>query len=168
MDVGDHIHVYHVDDYYEAKITERDGGKVRIHYVGWAMRYDEWLSEDSDRILRRDEDGMPCSTEQECSESTVVASEKFIDDMSTRSSTNKRKNEEEHSGGARKRPSIQLRSGPLGSPDVSGTPAGVRVGLDSEGTQAVSPDSGRDCGLCLMAISWGFCGLSWVFSPVSC
>ena len=30
---------------------DKDNNKVKIHYQGWKDKYDEWLLEDSDRII---------------------------------------------------------------------------------------------------------------------
>ena len=41
-------------EYHPCKILDRRDGKIEVHYQGWKKRYDEWLEEDSPRILREE------------------------------------------------------------------------------------------------------------------
>ncbi len=43
LDVGDAVEkCYGNGKWYQAKIIERNGSQVKLHFVGWAKKYDEW------------------------------------------------------------------------------------------------------------------------------
>ncbi|CAB3366649.1 Hypothetical predicted protein [Cloeon dipterum] len=47
------------DSWYDAKVVDVEGTEVLIHYINWAVRHDEWISMDSNRIRALSENNKP-------------------------------------------------------------------------------------------------------------
>ena len=48
---GDLLNVEHRGRIYRAKIVDAEESRVKIHYVGWKSRWDEWIEMFSTRIV---------------------------------------------------------------------------------------------------------------------
>ena len=56
--VGDKLKVLDRGETYDCQIMQKVGSKLEVHYYGWNGRYDEWLDEDSPRILKEHDDAV--------------------------------------------------------------------------------------------------------------
>jgi len=60
MGVGDHVDCLDsVSKWCNAEIVAKKGGRLKVHFTGWSFKYDEWLPEDSHRLLKQWKRGTP-------------------------------------------------------------------------------------------------------------
>lgn len=58
--IGEHIDCLDsVNKWCNAEIVAKRGPMLKVHFTGWSYKYDEWISEDSERVLKQWRRGMP-------------------------------------------------------------------------------------------------------------
>ena len=60
-DIGDDMSVMEDGKLYKCKVVGRRGEEIQVHFVNWNARYDQWLHEDSPRIVGDSGDVASCS-----------------------------------------------------------------------------------------------------------
>ena len=71
---GDFVSVEHRGRIYRAKIVDTRGSQVKVHYVGWKARWDEWMEGCSPRIVV---DVLGDGDEMDAAEEAVLRAELF-------------------------------------------------------------------------------------------
>ena len=54
FEVGEHIDCLDTyDKWLNAEVVQKRNGQLKVHYSGYAFKYDEWLPQDSPRLLKQ-------------------------------------------------------------------------------------------------------------------
>ena len=79
--VGDKIYVQDKKDlkFYKCLVMASEGGRIKINFIGWKEKYDEWLEESSPRIMLEDDGECQMSNSQSSVETFVASLEAFGD-----------------------------------------------------------------------------------------